>query len=69
MEASVCWALAAGLREWKEMRRGGERETERERERERVSVRERGRVRERERDTAPPHFTRGGEHEYALQMA
>ena len=57
MEASVCWALAAGLREWKEMRRGGEREAERER------------VRERERDTAPPHFTRGGEHEYGLQVA
>ena len=34
MEASVCWALAAGLREWKEMRRGGEREAERERVRE-----------------------------------
>ena len=44
MEASVCWALAAGLREWKEMRRGGEREAERER------------VREREREI-PPHPT------------
>ena len=54
MEASVCWALAAGLREWKEMRRGGERETERERER--VSVRERESEREREREI-PPHPT------------
>ena len=69
MEASVCWALAAGLREWKEMRRGGERETERERERESECERERESERERERYTAPPHFTRGGEHEYGLQMA
>ena len=58
MEASVCWALAAGLREWKEMRRGGERKTERERERERVSVRERESERERERYRPTPLHSR-----------